>query len=192
MPNRRRFVVHAGLVLAGVRPPARAADADAAVVAALRQGGVAVFRHALAPGVFDPEGMRLDDCRTQRNLDDTGRAQARRLGAWFARHGLVPAAVRSSPWCRCVDTATLAFGRAEVWDALGSPRGATDELAARRLDLLRGAIAALPSGRLEVWVTHQFVLSPLAGASLGSGEGVLLRAAADGDAPRVAARLPAP
>ena len=54
---------------------------EAGAEALLRQGGVvALFRHALAPGTFDPPGFRLGDCGTQRNLNDEGRAQARRIG----------------------------------------------------------------------------------------------------------------
>ncbi|MFP5398079.1 MAG: histidine phosphatase family protein [Gammaproteobacteria bacterium] len=147
----------------------------------LRDGGLVVaFRHALAPGTFDPPQFRVGDCSTQRNLNDEGRAQARRIGAWFRRHALVPAAVRSSPWCRCLDTAILAFGAADAWDALASPRQADEATRARRLGELRAALAALPAGRLEVWVTHQFVLSDLAGTSTASAEGLLLR----GDGPR--------
>lgn len=87
---------------------------------------VLALRHALAPGTFDPPGFRLGDCSMQRNLSDEGRAQARRIGAWFSARALLPARVRSSPWCRCVDTATLAFGAPERWAALGSPRSSID------------------------------------------------------------------
>lgn len=155
------------------------------LVASLRSGGVVMaFRHALAPGTFDPPGFRLGDCRTQRNLDSKGRAQAQRMGEWFRQRDLVPAAVRSSPWCRCLDTARLAFGTADAWAALGSPYGngeATNEAAVVEL---RGALAAAASqrGRFEVWVTHQFVLSALTGDQVGSGEGLLLSGASDGTA----------
>lgn len=178
-PSRRQALAAAlAWPLAGVAPHAAA---DESLLPLLRQGGLVVaFRHALAPGTFDPPQFRLGDCSTQRNLNDEGRAQARRIGEWFRRHALVPAAVRSSPWCRCLDTATLAFGAAEAWDALSSPRQSDDTERARRLDELRAALAALPAGRLEVWVTHQFVLSDLAGTSTGSAEGLLLR----GDGPR--------
>lgn len=178
------------LLLAGFGAPLAAVAADVDAAAALRAGGVvAAFRHALAPGTFDPPGFRLDDCSTQRNLNDEGRAQARRLGEWFRGRGLTPAAVRSSPWCRCVDTATLAFGRADTWDALSSPRAADDGLRARRLQQLRDALAAVPSGRFEVWVTHQFVLNDLAGTSTSSAEGLLLKAAPGGGTPTVLSRL---
>jgi hypothetical protein len=168
--------------------PARAADAD--VAALLKAGGcVIALRHARAPGTFDPPEFRVDDCRTQRNLDDEGRAQARRIGAWFSSRALAPSRVRSSPWCRCVDTAELAFGRAERWDLLGSPRGSSDAVNARRLPGLRAALAAVPAGRFEAWVTHNFVLADLAGAGGDSGEGLVLRST-PGGAVQVIARLP--
>ena len=80
--------------------PATAADSTEQVAQLLRQGRcVVAFRHALAPGTFDPPQFKAGDCSTQRNLSDEGRDQARRIGAWFRQQALVPAAVRSSPWC---------------------------------------------------------------------------------------------
>jgi phosphohistidine phosphatase SixA len=182
---RRRRLLAAGAALAWPLP----GRADDGALAALRAGGcVAAFRHANAPGTFDPPGFRLGSCETQRNLDDAGRAQARRLGDWFRTHGLTPAAVRSSPWCRCLDTARLAFGAAEAWPALGSPRGA--DTPADQTDTLRRALAGLPAGRFEVWVSHQFTLSALAGRGTAAGEGLVLAATPDGSV-RVLATLPA-
>jgi phosphohistidine phosphatase SixA len=179
------------LMLSGIALPFTVHAEDESAVAAIRGGGVVVaFRHALAPGTFDPPEFRLGDCRTQRNLDDVGRAQARRLGAWFERHRLEPAAVRSSPWCRCMDTATIAFGRTQAWPALGSPRGTTPQRYAAQLEALRKAlldVSAQP-GRFEIWVTHMFVLSDLVGGGISSGDGLVLQADADGR-PGVMARL---
>ncbi len=168
--------------------------ADDSLLPRLRAGGcVVAFRHATAPGTYDPPGMRLGECSTQRNLSDEGRAQARRIGAWFSARQLAPARVRSSPWCRCVDTAQLAFGAVEPWAALGSPRAGTEETNARSLAELRAALseAGRQRGRFEVWVTHMFVLNDLAGASTASGEGLVLRAGPDGQV-AVLARLTAP
>lgn len=179
------------LALAAGWPLAQAQD-DAHAL--LRTGGVVLaMRHALAPGTFDPPGFRVDDCRTQRNLNDEGRAQARRIGDALRSRGLVPARVRSSPWCRCVDTAELAFGRAERWAALGSPRGREEATHAAGLAALREALAAAMAqrGRFEVWVTHMFVLQDLASTGTASGEGLVLDLDATG-AVRVRARLPSP
>lgn len=168
--------------------------AEASAAALLRQGGVVVaFRHALAPGTFDPPGFRVGDCATQRNLGDEGRAQARVIGLWFLRRGLAPDQVRSSPWCRCIDTATLAFGRAEVDEHLGSPVGRDAAERALALGRLRQALQAATTrrARFDVWVTHMFVLADLTGVSTASGEGLVLRADARG-APEVLARLSPP
>lgn len=183
----RRQVLAAGLALSWLHVGA----AESEVAARLRSGGAVIaFRHALAPGTFDPPGFRLGVCSTQRNLSDEGRAQARRIGGWFQAQGLKPARVRSSPWCRCVDTANLAFGAGEVWPALGSPRGYTEATNEQSLRELRRALAAATAqpGRFEVWVTHMFVLSALTGENSSSGEGLVLRADASG-APQLIARL---
>ena len=84
-----------GLALSGARPPA--ARADEAIWEALREpGAVVVLRHSHAPGSFDPPDARLDDCSTQRNLDEAGRAQARRTGEAFRQHGITVGRVLAS------------------------------------------------------------------------------------------------
>ena len=185
--TRRRAFVAGGLFW----PLWPAAAADGEVARLLREGGAVIaFRHALAPGTFDPPGFQPGVCSTQRNLSEEGRAQARRIGDWFRQRGLKPAQVRSSPWCRCLDTATLAFGAAESWAALGSPHGAAESTNAESLQALRQALAATSATRprFEAWVTHQFVLQRLVETTTSSGEGLVLRADAAGT-PKVLARL---
>lgn len=191
----RRELLQGAAALA-VTPTLHAAAAPwpAAAIDALRRGGVvAAFRHASAPGTFDPPGFRLDDCSTQRNLDAAGRDQARRLGDQFRQLGLRPTAVRSSPWCRCLDTARLAFGDGvQSWPPLRSTRaGDADEvLQVRELRAAVAQVGQLDKGRFEVWVSHQFTLGALAGQSLASGAGLVLRADGAGGVTIVAA-LPA-
>ena len=187
---QRRQLIQASLAAALPLTSSGVTATEPDAVTLLRQGGVvAAFRHALAPGTFDPPGFRVDDCRTQRNLSEEGREQARAIGRWFQAQGLQPARVRSSPWCRCLDTARLAFNQAEAWPALASPHGAAETTSAAHLRELREGLAAVSQqrGRFEVWVTHMFVLSALADANTDSGEGLLLRA--EGGALRVLARL---
>lgn len=180
------------LLAAGLLPLSTAwATAPSEAEALLKGGGVVLaFRHALAPGTYDPPGFQLGDCSTQRNLSEEGRAQARRIGAWCQARQLLPAQVRSSPWCRCMDTARLAFGQAEAWAALGSPVIGSERSNAESLTLLRQALRrrVQQPGRFEVWVTHMFVLSELLGAGVSSGEGLILGLQADG-APRLLGRL---
>ena len=92
---------------------------------ALAGGGhVALMRHALAPGTGDPPSFRIGDCSTQRNLDDTGRAQARRTGGAFRQHQVKVARVLSSQWCRSRETAELlGVGPVETLPALDSLHG---------------------------------------------------------------------
>jgi phosphohistidine phosphatase SixA len=189
---RRRLLQLAAV--AGWPGLALAAGPEADALALLKRGGVVLaLRHALAPGTFDPPGFKLGDCSTQRNLSEQGRAQARALGQRLRAAGLSPARVRSSPWCRCMDTAELAFGRAEAWSALASPHGASEQTQASALAELRQALAAAAqqAGRVEVWVTHMFVLSDLLGVNTASGEGLVLGWDAS-TGPRLLARLPAP
>ncbi|CAN7168428.1 histidine phosphatase family protein [Rhizobacter sp. LjRoot28] len=188
---KRRSVVLGSL--GGVLAATVRAQASDQALSLLRQGGVVlVIRHALAPGNFDPPGFRLGDCSTQRNLSDEGRAQARALGERLRAASLVPAAVRSSPWCRCIETAELAFGRAEPWAALGSPRGGVEVTGPEPLAALRQAVvaAARQKGRFDVWVTHMFVLSALLDTHADSGEGLVLAPDSRGKV-AVLARLPA-
>ena len=98
------------------------AAADEALWALMRGGGQVIFmRHAVTtPGVGDPAGFRLDDCSTQRNLTDAGRDDARRVGTAFRTRAIPVGRVLSSPWCRCLETARLAFGAAETWAPLSN------------------------------------------------------------------------
>jgi len=200
-PSRRCFLL-AGAAASGLLPATGfTAAIDAASLAGvtpalndalnhLRSGGVVVMlRHALAPGTFDPPEFMLGDCRTQRNLNAAGRAQAQQIGRWFARHGLQPERVQASPWCRCLDTAKLAFGTAQPWDALSSPVGSTPPERQARIRALQAAlleVTARPG--FQVWVTHDFVVSDLTGSNAQSGEGLVLQASAAGGV-QILARL---
>jgi len=142
-------------------------------------GSVVVLRHSFAPGGFDPPDSRLDDCSTQRNLDERGRAQARRIGDAFRQNGVAVGAVLSSPRCRCLDTARLAFGQAQRWDPL---QGALNDTALRQRQVaeIKKAIAGHRSGPALVLVTHGSVVTDLTGLSIQMGEFVVLRRAPDG------------
>jgi phosphohistidine phosphatase SixA len=155
-------------------PPASANEA--AAWAALRTGdAIALMRHADAPGGFgDPEGFKLEDCATQRNLSANGRAEAARVGAAFRERGIKPARILSSPWCRCVDTATLmAVGPFEVDNTFGNPVVWTDR---------RDALAAGARARVRAWkgpgallvLTHGALIAQLTGYNPASGEIVVV------------------
>lgn len=193
-PTRRLALGILALPLAGGWPLGARAD-DRAVADALRAGGVAVLvRHArTVAGVGDPPGFDVAVCATQRNLSDEGRAQARRLGAWFRARGLAPTAVRSSRWCRCLDTGTLAFpdARTEPWDALNSTFADRADRSDAQAAEVRRALAALAGRRgFEVWVTHMVNIQAVAGVTVAMGEALVVRTspAGAGAAPQVVAQ----
>ena len=141
-----------------------------------RQGGVLLIRHAATEsGLGDPPGFMIGQCRTQRNLSDEGRQASRAFGAWLQSQNFKPDAVRSSQWCRCQDTARLAFGAYEDWPALNSTFAGQGDSAAQQ-QALRERLSALPAGRTEVWVTHQVIMTALTGAYPEMGEAFLVDA----------------
>ncbi|HEY0956287.1 MAG TPA: histidine phosphatase family protein [Roseateles sp.] len=174
-----------GLLALCLHAPAWALD--------LRDGDIVLYRHALAPGGGDPPGFQLGDCSTQRQLSDAGRTQARRMGeALRQRLGrLRVGAVWSSPWCRTLDTARLAFPGLDVQPqpAFGSFFQQPDREASSLAEA-RTLLAAWRGPGVLVVVTHQVNVTGLSGIFPASGEGVALRWRAG--AAQVLGRLDAP
>jgi len=192
-PIRRCVVALCGALLCGWHAGSRADDA--ALLRELRAGAVLLMRHTqTTPGVGDPAGWRLEQCQSQRNLDATGIAHAKRIGQWFAANQLQVTAVRNSPWCRTRDTATLAFGRHDDWAPLSNifdDRSGADAQAAA----VRQYVQSLKPGALVVLVSHGITVNHIVGGgvALAPGESVVVRAGADPAAPlRVIGRLGVP
>jgi len=152
----------------------------------LQKGGqVILIRHTVTdPGAGDPPGFRLEDCTTQRNLSEEGRAHARRIGAAFRKRQVPVARVLSSPWCRCVETAKLAFGKAEISAPLSNLFG-RPENRERQVREMKSLIVRT-RGNL-VLVSHGSTIAALTEVYLGTGEMVI--ATPDKTGFRVAGRL---
>lgn len=157
-----------------------------------REGGnVFLMRHASTePGTGDPPNFTLGNCATQRNLSERGRREAKLVGERFASEKVQLTHVRSSAWCRCIDTAQLAFGEAkpQVWSALNSFFQGQGDGDAKAREVLQA------TGNLRVpdnWmlVTHQVNITQLTGVYPAVGE-ILLTRPVPGAAPslRVLAR----
>lgn len=135
----------------------------------------AIFmRHALAPGFGDPDHFNVSDCSTQRNLNDTGRSQAIDLGHILRDSPLQFTEIKSSFWCRCIDTAKLLnLGKVQTFEGLNSfyqqhaDRQTTLNALNQYLDQLTVGVD------LPVLVTHQVVISAVTGISAQSG-GIVL------------------
>ena len=180
--QRRRCLAHLGRGLllatggAAAWPLLRADE----VWALARHGGwVMLMRHERTDaGIGDPPGFRLGDCRTQRNLSAEGRAGAIALGQRLQQARVPLTSVFSSAWCRCTDTARLAFDphypRHQVWPALNSffqGQGNGDAQTQAVLQRVQSQTA------LDNWmlVTHQVNITALTGAYTGMGEVLLTR-----------------
>ena len=184
--ERRILLGWLGLLATG----ARAQDPLWPLLAA--GGHVVMLRHALTdPGVGDPAGFKLGDCGTQRNLSEEGRREARRLAEALRSRRVPVAAVLSSPWCRCLETARIVFDRpVEVQPALGNLFDRSRDEAAPQLAELRKLVARPPAGGNVFMVTHGSTVNALAGVSPATAEMVLLAPQPGGDF-RVAGRLSA-
>lgn len=145
----------------------------------LRAGGlVLLMRHAsTTEGLGDPKEFKLGDCSTQRNLSERGRDEARWVGERFRQERVTVTKVFTSPWCRCRDTATLAFGNAEDWTPLSSvfdfPHQEPEfsERVRKRI----GTYAANKPAGVVVMVTHNVNIAALSRYSVAPAELVLMR-----------------
>ncbi len=176
MTRARRAIL---LLAAALACTQAAALEGEALLAKLREGGnVLLIRHAATvPGLGDPAGYRLDDCATQRNLSAEGREQARRLGEALKKARVPVERVYTSPWCRCRDTAKLAFGRAEDWDPLSSFFDVPDREAEYSESVRKrilGYSIRKPRGNV-VMVTHNVNIAALTKLSVAVGEAVVAR-----------------
>lgn len=145
----------------------------------LRRGGVVLLiRHAATDfSKPDRDPVDLKDCRTQRNLSAEGRRDARRIGQGARRLQLRIGAVLSSPFCRTLETAKLAFGRATVSSALLNTITADhDAVWQRQIRAARRLLGAKPpAGRVTVLVTHGSVVGDATGLTLEEGETLVFR-----------------
>ena len=151
---------------------------------------VVLMRHAIAPGVGDPPGFESGNCKTQRNLSDAGREQARRIGDVFRANGIAEAQVLSSEWCRCLETAELlSLGQPIPADMLNSFFADRHE-EPDQTRALRGSLEQWVENEQAgavVLVTHQVNITALTGQFVGSGDMLLVTIA--NDQPEVLARI---
>lgn len=144
---------------------------------------ILLMRHADAPGYGDPRNYQIGQCATQRNLGDVGRKQAKNTGDWLSSQGITQAKVYSSPWCRCVDTATL-LNKGEVkkemtlgsfFDDMSQAKKQTDELT-KFIATERKQFPKTPI----IMVTHHVNIQSYVGEVVNSGDMVLVKVDATG------------
>ncbi|MGH6682314.1 MAG: histidine phosphatase family protein [Pseudolabrys sp.] len=161
--------------------PARADDGE--VWALMKKPGhIVLLRHGNAPE-SPPDADKIDfkNCATQRKLDEAGRAQAKRVGDEFRKHGIAHARLFSSQYCRAMDTASLT-GLGPVKELpllnqtfLGNPAGMK-----QASETAHAFMKKLPPGPLAIMVSHVPNIMAISGTMLGSGEFAVVHVDASG------------
>ena len=178
----------------GTPDPEHALRGKSLASALARGGYVIYFRHADTGSAYVEQGVDLKRCETQRNLNDNGREEARLIGAQFKSLKIPVAEVLSSEFCRCKETADLAFGRHKLEPMLtGVSR--SGEAAQRReqaIAALKKLLAATPApGTNTILVSHGFNLWDAEGFHLGTqGEAAIYKPDSKGGYALVARLLP--
>src|SRR5687767_14473830 len=105
------------------------AEPSAQLIEQLRAGGYVLYlRHTSTD--FSQNDSRMtsyEDCASQRNLTDKGREEARALGEHLKRLKIPIGEVLASPFCRTMETARLAFGKATATNEVRGGSTRTDD-----------------------------------------------------------------
>ena len=138
----------------------------------LKDGGNLIFiRHAYAPGSGDPNNFNLNDCSTQRNLSEEGRKQAKHIGEIFRRNKIKIDEVLSSEWCRCKETAKIAFKSFSTNSFLNSfysPQYAKNKK--NQIEALNKYVKQFENDKNLILITHYVLISEVMNYSPSSGE----------------------
>jgi len=182
----KRLVFLVATVLIATLSPHSASARDLVIWDKLQgtnpKGYVLLMRHALAPGIGDPDNFLLGDCRTQRNLSDEGRADAQDIGQWLERREVKIYRIETSRWCRAKETAELLnIGPVKLNKNLDSLFLESNMSSNKQTINIEKRIAKHRNKRgLLILVGHSVNMSALTGISLESGEGVLVRTDSQG------------
>ena len=151
------------------------ADSKKNLIEELKNGGKLIFiRHAYAPGGGDPDNFDISDCTTQRNLSGSGRIQSQKIGSFFEKNKILIENVYSSEWCRCKETAFIAFEKYETKNFLNSFFSAkfANNKKMQIIDFNK-FINSWDKKQNLVFVTHYVVISEILNYAPSSGEIVI-------------------
>jgi phosphohistidine phosphatase SixA len=179
--GRSAACIALALLAAVPATPRASADDEASWALLKKPGHVILLRHAHSPESPPDGDVKFNDCTTQRNLDEPGRAQARRLGDAFRKHGIASAEIYSSRYCRAMETGKLL--------RLGAVHGLppldqvylTDVSGMAETGTKTRAFIKGRAKRLTILVSHVTNIQAIAGVSLDSGELAVVHMAPSGD-----------
>ena len=148
------------------------ADSNKDLLKQLTEGGKLIFiRHAYAPGSGDPNNFNLNDCSTQRNLSDRGKKQAEYIGTIFRENKIEIDEVYSSEWCRCKETAEIAFTNFTTKNFLNSFY--SSNYAKNKTKQIKDLMKFVKKNDFEkniIFVTHYVLISEVLDYAPSSGE----------------------
>ena len=151
------------------------ADSEQKLINELKEGGKIIFiRHAYAPGNGDPHNFDKNDCSTQRNLNEQGIEQSKKIGHFFIKNQIIINEIFSSEWCRCKDTAKFAFDKFKTFDALNSfYQSKFLKNKDKQIKDLKKFIETWDDDKNLILITHYVVISEMLGVGVSSGEIVI-------------------
>ena len=151
------------------------AEINKNLIKELKNGNKLIFiRHAYAPGGGDPKNFDIIDCSTQRNLDEKGKKQAKKIGDFFTKNQISFDRVYSSEWCRCKDTAKIAFREYETKNFLNSFFSSKfSDNKNEQMKNLKKFVKNYPNLKNIIFVTHYVVITEALNYAPASGEIVI-------------------
>ena len=166
-----KFIKFLLILFISINSPIKA-DSNQSLINELKNGGKLIFiRHAYAPGGGDPNNFDINDCNTQRNLSNSGRKQAKNIGIFFKDNNIKIENVYSSEWCRCKETALIAFNKFETKNFLNSFFSLKfSQNKDSQINNLKEFIKNNKSKQNLVFVTHYVVISESLNYLSSSGE----------------------
>jgi broad specificity phosphatase PhoE len=169
-----KFIKFFLLIFITINSPVKA-DLNQNMIYELKQGGKLIFiRHAYAPGGGDPINFDINNCSTQRNLSDSGRNQASEIGSFFKNNNILIDKVYSSEWCRCKETALIAFKEFETKNFLNSFFSSKfTKNKESQIEKLKEFINNWDGKNNVIFVTHYVVISEILNYAPSSGEIVI-------------------
>ena len=166
-----KFINFLLIIFITINSPVKA-DINHNIISKLKNGGKLIFiRHAYAPGGGDPDHFDISDCNTQRNLNNYGREQAKNIGNFFKDNNIPIDKIYSSEWCRCKETALIAFDKFITKNFLNSFFSAkfakNKDLQVKRL---KQFVKNWDDSKNLIFISHYVVIEEVLNISPSSGE----------------------
>ena len=130
---------------------------DGELIASLKKGGHVIYIRHTTTDVSKTDQNRedLSDSNKQRNLSDKGRREAVAIGLAFRAMAIPVGDILASPYCRCIETAKLAFGKAQISKELAFSVAEDKKDAELLAKSLKAMLGTKPAGQANtILISH--------------------------------------